>query len=301
MRFLAVVPVLCCTVALILSFLCLFAGHKKGFMEDYSLITLNTSAIGQNIVQDAANSNSNSITSSIINLIPDSITDSITNEINERIDEFRDRIGVEDWYSAHLLNYCEGQYTPTEVANATIKQSDIKKNVTECSKEKAMYKFDPTQILQSALNKSGVGITLKDLKWPDDIQTGIDTLNAVMAAMFVLYVISICLIFVTLVTSVVGILTSGRLSACLNVGLTILAFLAIGLASALVTAVMVKGTDIINDKGKPIGLRSSYSGKFMAMTWAATGVMLVALLAWFVAVCFGSRDRRARQPRKSVI
>jgi hypothetical protein len=67
MRFIAILPVLCCTAALILSFLCLFAGHKKGFMEDYSLLTLNTSAVGQNLVSSAT-SDSDSTLSSIINL-----------------------------------------------------------------------------------------------------------------------------------------------------------------------------------------------------------------------------------------
>ena len=301
MRFLAVLPLLCCTAALILSFLCLFAGHKKGFLEDYSLLTLNTSAIGQNLVQNAANSDATA--SSIINLLPDSITNSVTNEINEKIDEFRERIGVEDWYSAHMLNYCQGQYTPTEVANATVKQSDIHKNVTECSKSKAMYKFNPTAIIESALNKTGVNVTLEDLQWPDDIQKGINTLNALMAAMFVLYVIAICLIFLTLVTSAIGVLTSGRLSACLNIGLALLAFVAIGVASGLVTAVAVKAADIINDHGKKIGLEADYSNKFLALTWAATGLMLVALIAWFAALCVGRRSeyRGSRQPRKSVI
>ena len=76
-------------------------------MEDYSLLTLNTSAVGQNLISSAT-SDSDSTLSSIINLIPDSITDSVTNEINEQIDELRERIGVEDWYSAHMLNYCQG-------------------------------------------------------------------------------------------------------------------------------------------------------------------------------------------------
>jgi len=40
MRLTALVPVLCCIVALILSFLCLFAGHKQSFMEDYHLLTV---------------------------------------------------------------------------------------------------------------------------------------------------------------------------------------------------------------------------------------------------------------------
>jgi hypothetical protein len=40
MRLTALVPVLCCTAALILSFLCLFAGHKESFMEDYHIMTV---------------------------------------------------------------------------------------------------------------------------------------------------------------------------------------------------------------------------------------------------------------------
>ena len=52
-------------------------------MEDYSLLTLNTSAIGQNLVDRV--SNSDSTISNIINLIPDSITDTVTDEINEKI------------------------------------------------------------------------------------------------------------------------------------------------------------------------------------------------------------------------
>ncbi|KAG9188501.1 hypothetical protein G6011_02424 [Alternaria panax] len=298
MRFIAILPVLCCTTALILSFLCLFAGHKKGFMEDYSLLTLNTSAIGQNLISSAS-SDSDSTLSSIVNLIPDSITDSVTNEINEQIDKLRERIGVEDWYSAHMLNYCQGQYEPGEVANATLSQDDISKNVTECAKSRATYKFDPTQIIQDALDRTGVDITLQDLQWPDDIQTGIDTLNALMAAMFVLYVIAICLIFITLVTSVLGIfIGNGRLTSCVNFLLATLAFLAIGLASALVTAVIVKGTDIINDKGGDIGLNANYGSKFLALTWAATALMLIVLLGWIASFCIGGKDRESRRARK---
>lgn len=40
MRPTAIIPALCCAVALVLSFLCLFAGHKKDFMEDYHLLTV---------------------------------------------------------------------------------------------------------------------------------------------------------------------------------------------------------------------------------------------------------------------
>jgi hypothetical protein len=195
-----------------------------------------------------------------------------------------------------MLNYCYGQYTPAEVANATVSESDISKNVTGCSKSQAMYQFDPTRIIEEALNKTtGTEVSLQDLNWPEDIQTGIRTLNALMAAMFVLYVISICLIFVAMVAAIFAVLASGRLSACVNFLIATLAFLAIAIASALVTAVMVKATDIINQYGKDIGLKANWGSKFLGLTWAATALMLVALLAWIVEFCIGRRgkDKRA--------
>jgi len=298
MRFLAILPILCCTAALILSFLCLFAGHKKGFMEDYSLITLNTSAIGENLISTSSSSSSSTL-SSLLNLIPDEITDGVTNEINEQIDKFRERVGIEDFYSAHMLNYCEGQYEPGEKPNATLSEKDISKNVTECSKSRATYKFNPTEIIQNALNKSGVDVTLSDLKWPEDLQDGIDALNTLMAAMFVLYVLAICLIFVTLVAAAISLFLSGssRLTPCVNFLLATLAFLTIGLASALVTAVMVKGTDVINEHGNTIGLEADRGNKFLALTWAATGLMLVALVAWIVG--FFMRPRQTVYSEKA--
>jgi len=40
MRVPAVVSAVLCVIALILSFLCLFAGSSQGFMEDYAIITV---------------------------------------------------------------------------------------------------------------------------------------------------------------------------------------------------------------------------------------------------------------------
>lgn len=291
MRFSALIPVLCCTAALILSFLCLFAGHKKDFMEDYHLLTLNTSMIGETVINETRSTDTSNPLTNLLN----SISNTGSEVINDAIGEVTQRLGIEDFYSAHMLNYCEGQYTPLETANATVSQDEISKNVTECSKNRAMYKFDPTAILEEALNRTtGLDVTLDDINWPEDIDTGIKTLNALMGAMFVLYCIAIALIFVSLLAAAAAVLLSGRLSACVNFLISVLAFLSIGLASALVTAVIVKATDIINDKGNDIGLEARWGGKFLALTWAATGLMLVVVLTWVVDFCIGRR--RNRQP-----
>jgi hypothetical protein len=247
---------------------------------------LNTSLLGETLLSENRTS-SNPHT----NLL-DKIPNAISSAINDRIGDLTAKLGIEDFYSAHMLDYCYGQYTPLEVANATIAEKDISKNVTGCSQSEAMYKFDPTRIVQDALNKTvGNKITLEDLKWPEDIDTGIRALNALMAAMFVLYVVAICLIFVALLASLFSVFAAGRLSACANVVASSLAFIAIGLASALVTAVVVKATGLVNEYGNDVGVVANKGSKFLALTWAATGVMFVAMVVWIVEVCVGRRQK----------
>jgi hypothetical protein len=190
-----------------------------------------------------------------------------------------------------MLDYCYGDYTPGPLPNATVSASDIHKNVTACSNRTAAFHFDPTTILQQKLNESGVGITLADLNWPADIQKGLDALHIIQTTYFVLYCIAIGLIALSLITSILALFTSGRLSACLNVMLATLAFLGIALASALVTAVIVKGVDVINKYGAEVGVSAQKGNKFLALTWAATGVMLIAMLWWCFETCFGHRRR----------
>lgn len=293
MRLSALLPALCCTAALILSFLCLFAGHKKDFMEDYHLLTLNTSRIGEGVVNTTLGSSDGPV-SDLWNLVPGSIQDGVS-EAAGRVTE---KLGIEDFYSAHLLDYCYGQYTPAEAPNATLELGDIDKNVTGCSNRTAMFWFDPEEILERALNKSGVGVTLDDLEWPQDIQRGLDALRIVSVTSFVLYCISIALIFLTLVAALPAVFATSRLTACLNLMVTILAFLAIGLASALVTAVIVKGSEVINQYGNDIGVEAHRGNKFLALTWAATALMFITLIAWSMELCFGHRKRQTYVPAK---
>lgn len=51
-RLIAILPVLVTITAFILSFLCVYAGHTPGMMEEYAIFTLNTSRIGENIKQE---------------------------------------------------------------------------------------------------------------------------------------------------------------------------------------------------------------------------------------------------------
>ena len=51
MRLEAVIPTVFLITALVLSFLCLFAGSKKNFMEDYAIVTVRDASIRSNVLK----------------------------------------------------------------------------------------------------------------------------------------------------------------------------------------------------------------------------------------------------------
>ncbi|KAK5706582.1 hypothetical protein LTR97_001572 [Elasticomyces elasticus] len=293
MRFLALVPVLLSAAALVLTLLCLFAGSKQGFMEEYAIVTLNTSRIGASLLNTTSSGSSNPIISYI-----DNVTNSIESEINDGLASFARDLGLHDFYSAHLLDFCEGYYTPGPVPNSTLPRSQIHQNVTSCSNRTAMYTFNPRETLQKELNASGhSNINLTDLDWPSDVDKGLHALIIAQKATFVLYCIAAALIGFAMLLALISIFMEGRLSAFINVLVDWLAFLAIGLASAIATAVAVKASDVINKYGDKIGVHANKGTKFLTLTWVATAVMLVASMVWCFDCIAGRRNKRSA-PRK---
>ena len=190
------------------------------------------------------------------------------------------------------MTYCEGFYTPASLPNATLSKSDISKNVTRCSNRTAMYDLDIQQILQQELDEGGTGIDLSDLNWPDDIQKGLDVLRTAAKATFVLYCIAIGFIGLALIAAVVSLFLAGRLSAFINLILDWLAFIVLGIASAIATAISVKGANTINKYGDDIGVSASKGTKFLIITWVATGLLLVSSMIWCVLAVLGRRRKK---------
>jgi len=191
----------------------------------------------------------------------------------------------------HILDFCEGYYTPGPVPNTTLPRSQIHRNVTSCSNRTAMYSFDPRTTLQQELNASGHGnVALSDLNWPSDVDRGLHALVIAQKATFVLYCVAIALIGVATLLALASLFAEGRLSAFVNVLVDWLAFLAIGLASAIATAVAVKAVDVINKYGDHIGAQASTGSKFLVLTWVATAVMLVASIVWCFECIVGRKE-----------
>ncbi|GAB7357026.1 hypothetical protein MBLNU459_g7852t1 [Dothideomycetes sp. NU459] len=295
MRASALIPTIFGLAAFVLSMLCIFAGSKKGFMEDYAIVTLNTSRLGENVLNSSTSSSGNILTNWLHN-----ITNSIDQDIDDDISDLAKEIGIHDFYSAHLLTFCEGYYTPASVANSTLPKKDIHKNTTSCSNKTAFFTFDPTYTLQRELNNSGHGnVNLTDLHFPSAVEDGLRALRVAQKAAFILYCIAAGLLAVSALTALVAFFFSGRLSAFVNILIAGLAFLAILVASAITTAVAVKAARVVNDHGKTVGISATKGAKFLVITWVAAGLAFLNILVWMFECVVG--HRRHRQSRSQYV
>ena len=105
-------------------------------------------------------------------------------------------LGIHDFYSAHVLTFCEGYYNPNGTA------PNPSQNVTYCSKKSAGYWFNPTNVVSSELKH---GVTLADVKWPSQIDDSLNYIRHGSKAYFVIYIIAIVLTGIFVITSLLGI------------------------------------------------------------------------------------------------
>ncbi|KAL2061609.1 hypothetical protein VTL71DRAFT_6986 [Oculimacula yallundae] len=318
MRISILFPLACAIVGFVLSMLSLFAGSKKAFMEDYHIITLNTSTLGHNILgsddpsptrtSSASTATATSTAGKIgdkiggffsdLDDIKDNVTDKVKDEFEELVADIADKLakelGIQQWYSLHLMDMCEGEYKP----NATAKGAS--KNVTSCSNRTAMYNFNLDAVLNQQLSVGPLKINLSDINWPDDIQKGLNPLNVAFNAVFILYAIGIAAAGLAILTSLVALFMHGsRLISFGNWGLATLSFVSLMISSALVTYVMKKAVRIINKYGNAIGAYADQGTNFLIITWVAAGVMGLASAAWAVEFCIGRRKERREYTEKS--
>ena len=147
-----------------------------------------------------------------------SIESTIKNDLNKVAADIAKDLHIHDFYSMHILDYCEGYFTPSPIANLT---SSPSKNVTKCSNTSSTFHFDPATTIQNELRP---GINLTALKWPSAIQDGINGIKLASNVMFVLYCIGIAAAGVALLGAFVGVIAAGRFAAMVNSMLAFVSF-----------------------------------------------------------------------------
>ena len=291
---------------------------------DFSEDLTDNSNVFEDFIEDAAGSVEDLIESSVGNLVHKS--------------------GLEDFYSAHIMNYCSGMYTSEQATNETDEDEDegdedededesdesddsedsddtededdasdddeadeadeaddsedpnASKDVSFCSEEDAFYHFDPLESIKKSIERAGLSDTISAQvvdALPDALDDAITALRTAYRVIFVLYCMGIALAFLSMVFSLLGIFVTKRMYVLINAALANLACLSLGIASAVVTAVVVEGAKAVNKFGEDVGIVAERGDKFLGLTWAATLLMLVAFAVWLVHV-FRSKKQVAK-------
>jgi len=281
MRWSSLVTLLCAAAALVLSFLCLFAGSTRSFLQNGDLLTLNMSRLGY--AGDAFNTTDGD-GGFLDNLINDA-QDDINDLINNATTEIASQLNISDFYSVHLMNYCKGMYTPDAAVAAN--GSDVSKNTTYCSPRNTAFHFNVTQIVQAAIPDE---ITLSDINWPEEVTNAQTLIRTASIATEVLYILGIVFTGLALLGAIFGFFSTGRLSACCNLVIDLLAFISLTIASVLATVVIVKAVNTINKYGDDLGIAATKGKLFLGMTWAAVALMLIATIVSIVQLIKGRQN-----------
>jgi hypothetical protein len=138
-----------------------------------------------------------------------------------------------------------------------------------------------------------------DLGWDEKIQDKLDIINDALLGLFILYVLSMgfsgiavlgCLAAVVLVDSKILVLVNLLASA--------LATLCLLIASILITVVLTKGVNEVNDIAEEIGVHVEKGDKFLILTWVAAGVMIAPMVFWAVRFFVMRREKKRHRHSK---
>lgn len=297
MKLVILVPLLCALASLVLSILLLFAGKSPNFMEDTHIIMLNTSMLGKNLVPTPTSGSdkptstdsgcgvggflgkicgsATSVAASAVSEVGDTLDD-IADDI---ADKLADKLGIKEFYSLHVLDACEGDFSP----NATTPGAGY--NLAKCTKPLDTGEYNVTQMFDHELRVGPLKLNLADLGFTKDLQNEFDRIPRILLALAVIYILAVGftgLAFLAAVAAMVMLPGYGRsrLLVLMNLGIVALGFLAL-LAGSLATTVGARPVvNKINDFGEDIGLTAMVGRKFLGLTWAAVGLMAVALGYW---------------------
>lgn len=128
------------------------------------------------------------------------------------------------------------------------------------------------------------------LRVPDDIKDAVNILNGFLLALFVFFVLGAGLAGLSVIFCLVAFISTSRLWIWVNVATAALAALALAVGS-IITTVMAKRAESINEKGQEVGITASAGTKFMAITWASFALMIIALFFWLIPQCHGRRSK----------
>jgi len=305
------IPLLLSIVAFVLSMIALFAGTgpQQQALEEYHMLSINVSNFGQELISSPTQSgpaqpsqtssggffgNLGDTIGSITDDIGDAITDQVNDVIGDAIDSVTEELGISEWYSLHVMNWCEGDFAPnTTVVGAWY-------NTTNCTERAAGIRFNLTEILNHEISVGPIKFNTNQIPLPDAIEKAIEDFNSALFALFVLFVLGAALSGFSILLNLVSIFfsfvwsrrgshkrDSGHKKTIIgNAVFNFLATIVLAVAAAIATVIGKKASSEITEAGDEVGISANAGMKFIGICWGAFGAMFLAFVFWSSLCCF---------------
>ncbi|KAG8156411.1 hypothetical protein KVR01_013752 [Diaporthe batatas] len=299
-RITAAAPAIASIAATVLGIVLLVSGSSTGTANDNYWIALNTSKIGQDLIQitptDQSTSGSGDSSldplpglGGIINSIPglNGILDNLTNSVDQGLNDLSgtilgnltEALGVKDTYRLYTTKMCQGSFR-----NEDDSDSDVDIDACFAYRDKGRGLTNITNSIPSSLTVGTAQVSVPlvaTLK--QSLQTTVNLASTAATVMMVFLIIGCVCTAITAIASVLGILRAqSRFLTLVNTGFSILgAAIFLGLAG-IVTGVIVAGSDSISDLGKGFNLGVKQGGAYLAIIWVAAVLAWIASIYWFM-------------------
>lgn len=193
----------------------------------------------------------------------EAVKTALVREVNEAYLDFVDEMDLKGFYAVHMMTTCEGEYVYPNGTNYTIS-------------------------LTAPEPKNG---TLDGKVFTCENHSMLNPLTLVK----VLYWIGIVFTGLALAIGIWGAARYSRKLAILNVLATLPGVMFIALASAATHAFAAGAAGLVNFVGNGIGISGQSGGKFVALTWATTVLLLVNMCLWSLLAVLGERVQFPRR------
>lgn len=242
---------------------------------------------------------------SVVATIASEIGDELNDIGNDIADKLSAELGISQWYSLHVMNACEGSYSP----NATTPGAGY--NTTNCTAQEAGFQFNLTEVVNHEISFGPLDLNPADLPIPDEITDAINYVNGFLLAIFVVFCIGAGFAGLSFLASIAALSMGARSQAgtvksgpsrgisLINTILSGLAAVALAIGAVTTTVIAKRGQNDINKKGGEVGISANAGTKFIIITWVSFASMFVAFLYWIVASIKG-RKASASSGRQKV-
>ncbi|KAH9205491.1 actin cortical patch SUR7/pH-response regulator pali [Leptodontidium sp. 2 PMI_412] len=217
----------------------------------------------------------------------------IVNVINGLVAEVLDALGIDEWYSLYMNEYCSGNYTPSyESPNA-------KRHSTKCTPFADAIPDIPKT--NSTLQLGTTIIDFSALNLPNKLSSATGAIPKIFTAIFAIQVTGIVASGLLILLTPLSVFISFFQRFIFRLAIAALAGIAttcFGAIAGIETGIMVIINSLVNGLGEGLGIESQRGGEFLALLWVSFVFMSISTTVWFLK---WHRDRYIRRPKDDFV